>query len=142
MTHARSTGGVVLTMAVLVAATGAHPTTQSDTPPLYACAEATTAEVTRVGLTACDATPTAELEARAEADNLQVRAGALVVELNPEGISATEGLQSGDMIYRVGGVDVASVTEAADHLARIVADTDTVVNFLRGGRPYRVKLRR
>ena len=45
------------------------------------------------------------------------------------------------MIYRVGGVDVASVTEAAEHLARIVADSDTVVNFLRGGRPYRVKLR-
>ena len=140
MTHAHSTAIVVL--ALLLTVTSHAWAGQSDTPPLYACAEATTAEVTRVGLTACDATPTAELEARAEPDNLQVRAGALIVELTADGISATEGLETGDMIYRVGGVDVASVTEAADHLARIVDDSDTVVNFLRGGRPYRVKLRR
>ena len=139
MTHTRRAVAGALTALLLTAGTLA--TAQTDTSPLYECAESTTAEVTRVGLTACDATPTAELEARAEADNLQVRAGALVVELSAKGISATEGLQPDDMIYRVGGVDVASVTEAAEHLARIVADSDTVVNFLRGGRPYRVKLR-
>jgi hypothetical protein len=46
------------------------------------------------------------------------------------------------VIYRVGGVDVASAESATDVLAQIEARSDTIVNFLRGGRPYRVKIRR
>ena len=52
------------------------------------------------------------------------------------------GLQPGDVIYRVGGVDVDTAESAADVLSQIGARGDTIVNFLRGGRPYRVKLRR
>ena len=85
---------------------------------------------------------TTSLTDRSEVDNLQVRDGALVVELDAAGVSATAGLQPGDMIYRVGGVDVGNAQSAAATLEGIGSREDTVVNFLRRGRPYRVKLRR
>jgi len=108
---------------------------------LYACAESTTADVGLLGVSICDAQPTAELAQRATLDNLQIREGAIIVQLNPKGVSATSGLQTGDMIYRVGGIDIATAKTAVEHLARVGRAADTVVNFLRGGRPYRVKLR-
>ena len=109
---------------------------------LYVCTDTASTPVPDLGVTVCDATTTAELERRAEADNLQSRQGALVVSLQDAGVAARAGLQSGDVIYRVGGVDVASAESATDVLAQIEARSDTIVNFLRGGRPYRVKIRR
>ena len=82
-----------------------------------------------------------EEEWRLEVDNLQLRSGALVTEVTLGGLGQTAGLAPGDVIYRVGGVDVADNVMAAARLSLIESDTDTVVNFLRRGRPYRVKLR-
>ena len=109
---------------------------------LYVCTDTTSAGVPGVGVTVCDATGTPELARRSEADNLQSREGALVVSLEDDGVSARAGLQPRDVIYRVGGVDVDTAASAAEVLAQIGARSDTIVNFLRDGRPYRVKLRR
>ena len=109
---------------------------------LYACVDNTESEATLVGATLCTGEPTEVLTARAETDNLQVRGGALVAEVDRAGIAAVAGLSAGDLIYRVGGVDVDEAAAATERLGAIHADADTVVNFLRGGRPYRVKLRR
>ncbi len=108
---------------------------------LYACS-GDTATAERVGVTLCNAGPTDALTSRVEDDNLQLRDGALIVELDESGVSASAGLHPGDVIYRVGGVDVANAGLAIDRLNAIGSTSDTVVNFLRGGRPYRVKLRR
>ena len=133
---ALASAGVALALAATLAA-------QSDRPPFYVCVEETMAvEAPLVGIELCDAAPTGALTARAEEDNLQVRSGALVVSADPNGVGATEGLQAGDVIYQVGTVGVATAEAAAERLAGIVAERDTVANFLRGGRPYRVKLRR
>jgi C-terminal processing protease CtpA/Prc len=109
---------------------------------LYRCADRTTLEVASLGLALCDAQATPLLARRAEPDNLQTREGALVVEVEPEGIAAVAGVQAGDMIYRVAGADVAGADDAGTGLASVGTDSDTLVNFLRRGRPYLVKLRR
>lgn len=109
---------------------------------LYRCADAATVEVAALGLDLCDARPTARLAERAEPDNLQTRAGALVVEVSDGGVAARAGTEPGDVIYRVAGVDVAGAAEAAAGLAGVGSDSDTQINFLRRGRPYRIKLRR
>ena len=109
---------------------------------LYRCASGTTVEVASLGVDLCDAAPTPLLAARAEPDNLQTRAGALVAAVVDGGIAAVAGVQPGDMIYRVAGVDVAAADEAAPGLARVGTNSDTQINFLRRGRPYRIKLRR
>jgi len=114
---------------------------QGNPPALYTCSGESSAQPD-AGLTLCDAEPTAELTERAAPNNWQVRDGALVVELDLEGISDVAGLRTADMIYRVGGVDVGDAETAAAALAQVGSRADTVVNFLRGGRPYRVKLRR
>ena len=136
----------LLTMApvalfILLGSAGATQA-QEGVPTFYVCRTEANAETASVGVTLCDAQPTAELSASSVQDNLQVREGALVTELEPDGISAVAGLQAGDMIYRVEGVDVTDADTAADHLARVQSTSDTVVNFLRRGRPYRVKIRR
>ena len=128
----------VLVLAVAVATVAA----QSDVPTLYVCDDGPSMPATIVGVTLCTASPTAELSHRAEEDNLQVREGALVIELSADGVSDEAGLQLGDMIYRVGGMNVGNAETATDSLAEVRAASDTVVNFLRKGRPYRVKLRR
>lgn len=109
---------------------------------LYRCAAGTAVEVANLGLDLCDAAPTPLLAERAEPDNLQIRDGALVAEVDVRGIAAAAGVQPGDMIYRVAGVDVATADEAAPGLANVGTDSDTQINFLRRGRPYRIKLRR
>lgn len=108
---------------------------------LYSCA-GSPSDAPVVGLTLCDAAPTDALTRRAETDNLQVRAGVLVVEVEDGGISAAAGLQGGDVLYRVGGVDVSDPSAAIQAFSAVGRTSDTIVNFLRGGRPYRVKLRR
>ena len=115
---------------------------QTDTPVLYGCDDGTSTRAVIVGATLCTATPTGELTRRAKAENLQVREGALVVELESDGVAGLAGLQQGDMIYRIGGTDVGDAAAATGRLAGVRTASDTVVNFLRGGRPYRVKLRR
>ena len=132
-------GSLTLLMVNGASATGGQA---AETDRLYVCTDTASAPVPDLGVTVCDATTTPELERRAEADNLQSRQGALVVSLQDAGVSARAGLQPGDVIYRVGGVDVASAESATDVLALIDARSDTIVNFLRGGRPYRVKIRR
>ena len=113
-----------------------------DGDALYACVDATLTRTLEIGATVCDAAPTDALTRRLEVDNLQLRAGALVTEVAADSISQRAGLQEGDVIYRVGGVDVDNNVEATARLSLIQESADTVVNFLRCGRPYRVKLRR
>ncbi|MCY4638223.1 MAG: hypothetical protein OXG04_27635 [Acidobacteria bacterium] len=115
---------------------GAQPAEEA----LYRCAARTTVEVESLRLDLCDAQATPLLAARAEPDNLQIRDGALVVEVE-DGIAAVAGVQAGDMIYRVAGVDVAGADDAGAGLASVGTDSDTQINFLRRGRPYRIKLR-
>ncbi len=109
---------------------------------LYRCADGTTVAVAVLGLDLCDAAPTPRLAERAEPDNLQTRDGALVVEVDDGGVAAIAGVQPGDMIYRVAGVDVPGAEDAGVGLAAVATDSDTQINFLRRGRPYRIKLRR
>ncbi|MDE2905171.1 MAG: hypothetical protein OXQ28_03710 [Acidobacteriota bacterium] len=118
------------------------PAAQENAAELYACGDRPRAAAEAVGLTLCDALPTDALSARAGPENLQVREGALVTDLQPGGISSGAGFAAGDLIYRVGGVDVPDARSAVENLGRVGSRADTVVNFLRGGRPYRIKLRR
>ena len=115
---------------------------QSGETALYRCVDGMTVEVPALGLDLCDAAPTPRLAERAEPDNLQTRDGALVVEVDDGGIAAIAGVQPGDMIYRVAGVDVPGADDAGAGLATVGTDSDTQINFLRRGRPYRIKLRR
>ena len=115
---------------------------QEHAADLYACGDRPHAEAAALGLTLCDALPTAALSARAEPENLQVREGALVTDVPAGGVSSVAGFAVGDLIYRVGGVDVPDARAAVENLGRVGSRADTVVNFLRGGRPYRIKLRR
>ena len=115
---------------------------QPSPPALYRCAAGTPVAVVTLGLDLCDARATPLLAERAEPDNLQIRDGALVVEVEDDGIAAVAGVQAGDMIYRVAGVDVAGADDAGAGLASVGTDSDTQINFLRRGRPYRIKLRR
>ncbi len=131
-------GGLVAGPATLVAS---GRLAQPDDTALYACAEDTDAHAALVGARLCDAEPTATLTSRSAEDNLQVREGALVTTLDTPGISQTAGLAQNDVIYRVGGVDVDTAEAAAEQLALVKTTQDTVVNFLRRGRPYRVTLR-
>ena len=119
-----------------------HGYQQAETKQLYACTSTMSTDVPTVGVTLCDANPTSELDLRRDSDNLQSREGALVFEVAEMGISSEAGLQPGDVIYRVGGIDVDSSDSAADRLSQINPLSDTIVNFLRQGRPYRVKLRK
>ncbi len=113
-----------------------------DDEALYACVDAAVTRTLEIGATVCDAAPTDALTQRIEVDNLQLRAGALVTEVAADSVSQRAGLQKGDVIYRVGGVDVDNNVEATARLSLIQESADTVVNFLRRGRPYRVKIRR
>lgn len=126
----------------LLAALSGAPAGAQDDADLYACGDAPQVESALAGLMLCDGLPTEALAARAGPENLQVREGALVAELRPGGISGVAGMHAGDLIYRIGGVDVGDARAAAENLERVGPRADTVVNFLRGGRPYRVKLRR
>lgn len=126
----------------LLAALAGGAAAQDAAAGLYVCGGAPQVESALAGLTLCDGLPTGELSARAGPDNLQVRDGARVAALLPDGIAGVAGMRVGDLIYRVGGVDVPDARSAADSLARVRLRSDTVVNFLRGGRPYRIKLRR
>lgn len=109
---------------------------------LYVCADLDATRTIDIGATICDAAPTSALAARLEPDNLQLRRGALVTEVSPGGVAEVAGIRAGDVIYRVGGVDVEDNVEATARLGLLVESADTVVNFLRGGRPYLVRLRR
>ena len=115
---------------------------QEQATALYACGGESREEAALVGVTLCDGEPTPGLLAQAEADNLQVREGALVTEVAADGVAGGAGMQAGDLIYRVGGGDVPDAEAAAGRLALVAARADTLVNFLRGGRPYLIKLRR
>tara|TARA_B100000949_G_scaffold225462_1_gene229764 strand:+ start:457 stop:909 length:453 start_codon:yes stop_codon:yes gene_type:complete len=115
---------------------------QASDVELYTCPDDNQSEAVIVGMALCTAEPTEALMMRAEPDNLQVRSGALVSNIDANGVAANAGLSAGDVIYRVGSVDVENASAALERLSAIGSTADTVVNFLRGGRPYRVKLRR
>ncbi len=138
----RSTVRVAAVCLALPGLSAVPAETRPQAEDLYTCATAARDDATSIGVTLCDATAATILTDRAEVENLQVRDGALVVELEAAGVSKTAGLQPGDMIYRVGGVDVTDAQTAVATLGKIGTTADTVVNFLRRGRPYRVKLRR
>ena len=114
---------------------------QAQDDPLYVCADPASTQALGVGITICDAAPTDGLRERMTPDNLQLREGTLVTEADPDGVAGIAGLQAGDVIYRVGGAYVGTTAETASRLSLITSDADTIVNFLRDGRPYRVKLR-
>ena len=129
-------------LVLLAASVAAVERVQSADPNhLYECADNSDTVATLAAVALCDARATSDLTRRAELDNLQVREGALVVEVDALGEGDVGGLEPGDVIYRVGGVDITDAKSAALRLTTLAAESDTVVNFLRGGRPYRVKLR-
>lgn len=131
----------LIVRAGLICGLGAFATASSATE-LYTCATEPADQAEELGLTLCNASPTDALVARVDTDNLQRREGALVLEVDEGGVSQEAGFQPGDVIYRIGGVDVPHAQAAAENLALVQSRADTVVNFLRGGRPYRIKLRR
>ena len=135
--HALAAGGLGLALIWTAATT---PAQTGDA--LYVCADPDATRDIDIGATICDAAPTGALTARLEPDNLQLREGALVTEVSPGDIAQVAGLRAGDVIYRVGGVDVEDNIEVTARLSLLVESADTVVNFLRGGRPYLVRLRR
>ena len=135
--HALAAGGLGL---ALIWTAADAPAQTGDA--LYVCADPGDTHTIDIGATICDAAPTGALTERLEPDNLQLREGALVTEVSPGGIAQVAGLQAGDVIYRVGGVDVEDNVEATARLGLLVESADTVVNFLRAGRPYLVRLRR
>ena len=112
-----------------------------DGEALYSCVDAAVTRALDIGATVCDAAPTDALTQRLDVDNLQLRTGVLVTDVAADSISQRAGLQDGDVIYRVGGVDVDDNVEVTARLSLLQKSADTVVNFLRRGRPYRVKLR-
>ncbi len=134
--HVLTTGGLGL---ALLWTAAAHAQTGD---ALYVCADSDATRAIDIGATICDAAPTGALTERLEPDNLQLRQGALVTEVSTGGIAQVAGLRAGDVIYRVGGVDVEDNVEATARLSLLVEGADTVVNFLRRGRPYLVRLRR
>lgn len=140
--QARLTAALALAGGILWTAAPLQASAQSEERTFYACVADTRVEVESVGIALCDATPTPALRERAEPDNLQIRDGALVVEVRDGGIAARAGTQAADMIYRVAGADVAEAAAAGARLVDIRSDSDTQINFLRRGRPYRIKLRR
>ena len=135
--HALAAGGLGLALIWTAATT---PAQTGDA--LYVCADPDATRVIDIGATICDAAPTDALTARLEPEHLQLREGALVTEVSPGGIAQVAGLRAGDVIYRVGGVDAEDNIEVTARLSLLVESADTVVNFLRGGRPYLVRLRR
>ena len=135
--HALTTGGLGLALICVAPASPAQPG-----EALYVCADPGATRDIDIGATICDAAPTDTLTERIEPDNLQRREGALVTGVSAGGIAQVAGLRAGDVIYRVGGVDVGDNIEATARLSLIGDSADTTVNFLRRGRPYRVKLRR
>jgi len=122
-------------------AVGVAPMAAQNGDALYLCMSDSDTRALDIGAIVCDATPTDALTQRMEVDNLQLRAGILVTDVTVGDVAQTAGLAPGDVIYRVGGVDVGDNVLAAARLSLLMVDTDTVVNFLRRGRPYRVKLR-
>lgn len=134
--------GTAAAVPLLLAALQVGAGAQEPAAELYACGGESRAEASLVGVTLCDGEPTPGLLTQAEADNLQVREGALVTEVAAEGVADGAGMQAGDLIYRVGGGDVPDAEAAAGRLTLVAERADTVVNFLRGGRPYLIKLRR
>ena len=112
-----------------------------DGEPLYTCVTPAITRTLEIGATICDAAPTDALAQRITVDNLQLRTGALVTEVAADSVLQIAGLEEGDVIYRVGGVGVDNNVEATARLSLIEEAADTVVNFLRRGRPYRLKIR-
>ena len=133
--------GLAVTCAAATAQTGDAAAARAG-DALYVCADPGDDRTVDVGAAICDAAPTDALTRRLEPDNLQLRQGALVTGVSAGGIAQAAGLRAGDVIYRVGGVDVEDEIETTARLSLIGDRADTVVNFLRGGRPYLVKLRR
>ena len=129
------------TVALAFLTFGINVAGQGPDMPLYTCLADSETAADIVGIQLCTAEHTETLVTRSEPDNLQVRRGALISSVDATGIGATGGLTEGDVIYRIGGNDVADAGAAAQQLDRIGTSADTVVNFLRKGRPYRIKLR-
>ena len=124
-----------------LAVVAASPSTQTQ-ETLYVCVDQTNTLTIAIGITICDAAPTEALQRRLDEDHLHLRPGALVTEVAEDTVAQVAGLQSDDVIYRVGGINVGDQNETNAHLELIQDTADTVVNFLRDGRPYLVRLRR
>ena len=134
---------VLVATASLVAAMACIATlvATQDGELLYTCVAPAAPRTLELGATLCDAAPTDALTQRLTVDNLQLRAGALVTEVATGSVLQIAGLEESDVIYRVGGVDVENSEEVTARLSLIEQAADTVVNFLRRGRPYRLKIR-
>jgi S1-C subfamily serine protease len=100
----------------------------------YECAaNAEPHAVAAVGITLCTAQPTPV--------NGNIVEGALVTALEKGSVAAREGLNTGDLIYRISGTVVKTAESALALLEGVHAEGDTVVNFARGGSGYLVHLR-
>ena len=96
----------------------------------YTCSVEPNTKTIAIGVTLCDASATPELSASAAQDNLQVRNGALILELTTNGIARIAGLKKGDVIYRVKGIDIADAATAEEQLRHMPLTSDIVINFL------------
>ncbi len=114
---------------------------QDTVSELYICQDESREEISPFGLTVCDAKLSENLSERIQEENLQTRNGILVVTVKNGSISDTAGLQENDLIYRIGGSDIMKTKSAITSFTQIRVQADTVINFLRGGRPYRIKIR-
>lgn len=139
MTSWTRSGGIV--GLALLATVSTHQAAAQSGEALYTCVDPTQTRELDIGITVCEAEATDTLRARLEPDNLQLREGVLVTDVTADGIGGTAGLLPGDVIYRVGGTDVSDDVETAARFSLIADDADSLVNFLRLGRPYRIKIR-
>ena len=108
----------------------------------YTCSVEPKTKTVAIGVTLCDALATPKLSALMSKDNLQLRNGALIFDITANGVAKTAGLKKDDMIYRIKGIDITDAETAAEQLRHVPLTSDIVINFLRDGRPYRVKLRK
>jgi hypothetical protein len=114
---------------------------QSNGAPTYECWEQNTERHVEAagGLTLCSARRATDADPAN--DYPFPEDGALVVAISPDGIAAVEGLKTGDLLYKVNGARIQDARGAAAGLQDLRPSQDTLVNFLRDGRPYLVRLR-
>lgn len=134
---ARRTSRVLI---VLVAASAATAGARQPAAVRYECWEQNPSRHVEAtaGLRLCSGRQVASPESDSD---LAPDDGSLIVALEPESAAAVGGLRVGDLIYKVDGVRVTDARSAAAGLEGLNAARDTLINFLRDGRPYLVRLR-
>jgi serine protease Do len=77
----------------------------------------------------------------AESMGLKSKKGALVAQVSPDGPAAKGGLQTGDLVTRIDGHDVASSTDLTRQVALVSPGQDMRLTVLRDGRAQDVTIK-